>query len=203
MVYEILQIGHPTLRKKATTLAIDEILSDEIQSLIGSMCETMRAAPGVGLAAPQIGAPLQIIVVEDKPDYTRSISKAALELRERIPFPLQVLINPKITEEQVEQVEFFEGCLSIEGYIGVVPRLLVITVEALNEKAEPVKLNARGWLARILQHEIDHLNGILCTDRMKMSTFMSIDNYVQFWMDKPLPKNEQAFDQYPGTNNLQ
>lgn len=186
MDHQILQIGHPTLRKKARELTKDEIFSEKVQALISEMCDLMRAAPGVGLAAPQIGQSVQIIVMEDRPEYTKNVSKEQLLLRDRSPFPLQILINPKIVEEKMEKAEFFEGCLSIEGYIGVVPRAREIRVEALDHKAEHLTIEAKGWYARILQHEIDHLNGVLCTDRTEISTLMTVDNYVQFWLDVPI-----------------
>lgn len=194
MILHILQIGHPLLRKSTRQLSSEEILSEPIQALIFSMCETMRAAPGVGLAAPQIGESLQLIVIEDKSEYTTNTSAEQLALRERKPVPLHILINPKITEKKIEKVEFFEACLSVEGYIGVVPRSLIISVEALNEKAEPISINARGWYARILQHEIDHLNGILCTDRMKISTLMTCPNYIEHWLEKPISETLKILD---------
>jgi peptide deformylase len=180
MVIDILQIGHPTLRKKANELLAEQILSEEIQTLIANMCDTMRAAPGVGLAAPQIDSSLQIIVIEDKPEYTQGVPAEQLELRERRPVPLHILINPKIIISEPRQVEFFEGCLSVEGFIAMVPRFLKVTVEAFNEKAERIQIEARGWYARILQHEVDHLHGTLCTDRMDAATLTTMDNYLKY-----------------------
>lgn len=188
MAQKILQIGHPALRKPTLKLTTEEILDDRIQTLIHSMCETMRAAPGVGLAAPQIGESLQIIVIEDRPEYSKTLTHEQREIRQRIPIPLHILINPKITEKEAIQVEFFEGCLSTEGFIAVVPRAFKIKVTALNEKAELVNIQAQGWYARILQHEIDHLNGILCTDRMYPATLMTIPNYTEFWSGKSVPE---------------
>ncbi len=190
----IIQIGHPKLRAPTLPLSKSEILSDQTQQLISTMCEAMRAAPGVGLAAPQIAQSLKIIVIEDKAEYTKDVPKQQLLLREREPIPYHVLINPKIISEQTNGIEFFEGCLSIEGLITVVPRWLEVSVECYNEKAELVTINARGWYARILQHEIDHLNGILCIDRMKIRTLMTIDNYVTHWKDKPVEETCKSLE---------
>lgn len=183
MIYPIVQVGHPALRTAACTLSKEEILSTNIQTLIESMTQTMHAAPGVGLAAPQIGESLQIIVMEDRAEYTQNASAEFLAERERKPFPFHVLINPKIIATKSQMREFFEGCLSVEGFVSVVPRILEITVAGLNEKGMPITIEARGWYARILQHEIDHLNKTLCIDRAKKNTTMTIDNYLHYWKD--------------------
>ncbi len=118
----------------------------------------MRDAPGVGLAAPQVGISERIIVVEyseesDDPDVPASASK------------LYTLINPEITRHSRNSVEGNEGCLSIPGYLGTVDRYAAVTVKGLNHQGDPVKIKASGWLARVFQHEIDHLDGILYIDR--------------------------------------
>lgn len=181
MKHTIIQTGDPTLRQLAKELTIAEIHSEEIQHLIEVMHETMHEAPGVGLAAPQIGKSLQLIVIEDREEYLQNFSEAQLKRRQRVPLPFQVIINPKITIELGDTVEFYEGCLSVEGFVGLVPRALNVKVECLNECAEPVTINATGWYARILQHEIDHLQGTLCIDRMNMQTFTTLENYHNYW----------------------
>ncbi len=179
---KIVQIGDPVLRQPARALSRDEILSETIQQLIVQMKDTMHQAPGVGLAAPQIGQSIQLVVIEDRAEYTRDAPPELLASQQRVPTPLYVIINPKLTIiEQEGSKQFFEGCLSIAGFIGVVSRALAVRVECLNERAEPVTIDARGWFARILQHETDHLNGKLCIDRTDMSTFMTIENYKQYW----------------------
>ena len=164
------------MRKVARTLSVDEIRSDSITRLIEEMRDTMRAAPGVGLAAPQIGESIQLAVIEDRINYTRDVSSEELAKRQRSPVDFHVIINPKISIIGDDTVDFFEGCLSVEGFVAIVPRATNVRVECLNERAEPVTINAEGWYARILQHEIDHLNGTLYIDRMNTRTFMSTED---------------------------
>lgn len=184
---EILQIGHPVLRQVARKLTAAEIVSAPIQELIQQMKTIMHAAPGVGLAAPQIGHSLQIAVIEDRAEYTKNAPRELLIQQERAPTPFYVIINPVLQlAEPVEMKCFFEGCLSVAGFGGVVSRALAVTVTCLNERAEPITIQARGWFARILQHEIDHLHGKLCIDRTDMNTFMTVENYLQYWRDLSL-----------------
>lgn len=182
---QIIQIGHPVLRQQARPLTTAEIISDETKKLIEKMQGIMRTAPGVGLAAPQIGLSLQVIVIEDRLEYMQQhFSEAELKARGRKPIPFHALFNPKITATSLEQVTFFEGCLSGAGLMGEASRFYQITVEALNEQAQPVVIEAEGWYARILQHEIDHLNGILCIDHTDPRTLTTRENYVEFWKTK-------------------
>ena len=181
---KIVQAGHPVLRNRARELSVKEIKSRAIQELIDRMRETMRDAPGVGLAAPQIGEPLQLAVVEDRDEYQRNVKAERLEELERKPVPFHVIINPRLTLRAGTPVRHFEGCLSVTGMIGLVPRALDVHVDALDEKGEPVSIDAHGWHARILQHEIDHLMGVLCVDRMYSRTLMSQENYAQYWGGK-------------------
>lgn len=174
------------LRQGAHALSAAEIRSREIQQLIDWMRDAMYDAPGVGLAAPQVGLSLQIAVLEDKPEYMRDVSVETIELRERKPVPFQVIINPKITLKPDSMLEFFEGCLSLAGFTALVARAREVTVECLDHKGEPKVIQASGWYARILQHEIDHLNGTLYIDRMHPRTFMSVDNFNRHWRDKPI-----------------
>ncbi len=182
----IVQAGDPVLRQPARELSLAEIRSQEIQNLIEEMKAAMRAAPGVGLAAPQIGKPLQLIVIEDE-DLTH-LSAEQLQERDRYPVPFHVIINPKIYLKQGERAEFFEGCLSVPEFIGMVPRAKAVRVECLNEHGEPVVIEAKGWYARILQHEIDHLNATLYIDRAYTPTLMTEENYVKYWKGKSIPQ---------------
>ena len=186
MHLKIAQVGEPVLREVAGTLTKEDILSDKIQNLIFEMRETMHAAPGVGLAAPQIGLPLQLAVIEDKEEYFKDIAAEDLRERERQPIPFQVIINPRITVTSEAVVEFFEGCLSLSGFSAVVPRARSVRVECLDENGKPKVIDAGGWYARILQHEIDHLNGHLYLDRMRSRTFTSLDNFNRFWKGKAI-----------------
>jgi peptide deformylase len=183
---EILQAGARPLRQVARELSADEIRSPQIQELIERMRDTMRAAPGVGLAAPQIGESLQLAVLEDRAEYVDGADPAWIAERERTVVPFCVLINPRLTVTAQEQVEFFEGCLSLAGFTALVARARAVSVECLNELAEPVVIEARGWHARILQHEIDHLNGRLYIDRMVRRSFMTTANHARYWKDQSI-----------------
>jgi peptide deformylase len=183
---EILQAGERVLRQVARHLSVDEVRSPRIQELIERMRETMRAAPGVGLAAPQIGESLQLAVVEDRAEYVDGMDPAWIAERERAVVPFCVLVNPRLTVTDRERVEFFEGCLSVVGFTALVARGRAVRVECLNERAQPVVIAARGWLARILQHEIDHLNGCLYIDRMVRRSFMTTTNHARYWKDQPI-----------------
>jgi peptide deformylase len=143
----------------------------------------MRYAPGVGLAAPQAGVALQLAVIEDREEYHKKLTEAQLLERERKPVPFHVMINPRIVSAENTSVEFFEGCLSVAGYSAVVPRARGVTVEFLNEKSETRRVEAVGWYARILQHEIDHLRGVLYVDRMHAGTFTTLENLERFWKE--------------------
>ena len=181
MTLEIVQAGDPVLRKLGRTLGMDEIRSPHIQELIKLMRETMREAPGVGLAAPQIGESIQLAVIEDREKYIETLSAEQLAETQRSAVPFHVIINPKLTVVDNSSAQFFEGCLSVEGYSAMVDRALNVRVECLNERAEAITINAHGWYARILQHEIDHLNGILYVDRMNTRTLSTAENLFRFW----------------------
>jgi peptide deformylase len=144
------------------------------------MRDTMRDAPGVGLAAPQIGIPLQIAVIEDRAELLAEMDPAHLAEAERRPVAFHAVINPSIALGE-ETLEFFEGCLSIARFGALVPRARQVTVDCWNERGEPVRIEASGWYARILQHEIDHLHGCLYVDRMRPRSFMTVENYSKYW----------------------
>jgi peptide deformylase len=187
MLLPIVHAGEPVLRQPSRALSPQEISSKEIQKLIEHMRETMRGAPGVGLAAPQIGLSLQIAVVEDRKEYHKEVSAEQLALRERRPVAFQVLINPRIqTADDDQIVEFFEGCLSLPGFFALVPRSRGVRVECLDHRGKSKSIEASGWYARILQHEIDHLHGNLYIDRMHSRTFSSTQNWEKFWKGKPV-----------------
>ena len=187
MTLKIVQVGNPVLRAKAQPVAPDEIRTREVQELIDWMRETMREAPGVGLAAPQIGLPLQIAVLEDRAELLRNMSPEVLAERRRRPVPFQVLINPRIRTGGSE-VEFFEGCLSLSGFSALVPRSLEVQVDCLDHEGRELSFRAEGWHARIVQHEVDHLNGTLYVDRMLTRSLSSIENLNRYWGDLPIPE---------------
>jgi peptide deformylase len=166
VLLKIVQTGDPVLREPARPLTPAELASAELQQLIELMRETMRDAPGVGLAAPQVGVPLQLAVIEDVGEN---------EAQARKPVPFHVIASPRLVLGD-EVVEHYEGCLSVDGFQALVPRARAVTVEALDHRGQPITIHAEGWYARILQHEIDHLNGTLYIDRMKTRTFSSTRN---------------------------
>lgn len=192
MRLKIVQVGEPVLRQRARPLLQEEIDLPETQQLIVWMHETMRDAPGVGLAAPQVGLPLQLAVIEDRPEYSKDIAPERLAERQRQAVPFQVLINPTIVQQSEEQVEFFEGCLSLGGFSALVKRSRQVAVEYWDERCQPRRVEAQGWYARILQHEIDHLHGRLYIDRMEPRSFMSMDNLSRHWRDMPLEAVREA-----------
>ncbi len=149
---EIVTLPDPVLRRKAHTVTRFDA---ELQTLIDDMIETLRDAPGVGLAAPQVGVSDRLIVVEYPED----------DEQEDAPKKLSVVVNPEIKEISAETEMGIEGCLSIPGLQGEVERSLAVTVKGQTRRGQPVKIKAKNWLARIFQHEIDHLNGVVFTDR--------------------------------------
>src|SRR4030095_9969888 len=138
MKLKISQVGEPVLRQPARPLSSEEILSPSIQQLIELMRDTMQDAPGVGLAAPQIGLPLQLAVIEDRLEYHRALPAEQLAGRRRVPISLPVLINPQLSIAQASEVTFFEGCLSLTGFVALVPRALAVHVQCMNERGEPL-----------------------------------------------------------------
>ncbi len=183
MRLKLLQVGEQVLRQTARELSVDEIRSDDIQRLIKYMHETLRDAPGVGLAAPQVGESIQLAIVEDLPEYSRNLTQEQVAERERRPVPFHVIVNPVISSVGSADVEFFEGCLSLYGQTALVPRFRSVRVDCLNEHGQPQTIQASGWYARILQHEIDHLHGTLYLDRMEPRSFMTLDNFIRLWKD--------------------
>ena len=174
------------MRQAARALTAEEIAHPAIQELIAHMRDTMRDAPGVGLAAPQIGLGIQLAVIEDRAEYLTGIAPEVLADRARQPVPFMVLVNPTIVEYSDDTAEFFEGCLSVAGFSALVRRSRRVAVEYLDERAQPRRIEASGWFARILQHEIDHLRGSLYIDRMETRSFTSIENIGRHWKDLPV-----------------
>ena len=150
-IREIITLPQTILRHKAHKVTD---FGPDLQALADDMVETMRLAPGVGLAAPQVNESTRLIVVEfgDEED-------------EEVPPKLYIMANPEITRTSTDTLVGTEGCLSIPGVQGDVERALTVTVKGLNRRGKPMTVKAKGWLARIFQHEIDHLDGILFVDR--------------------------------------
>jgi len=154
----IVTLPEPVLYRKARPV---KKFDQNLQTLIDDMIDTMRAAPGVGLAAPQVGISDRLIVVE----YAEQPEEKEGEEPKEVKPKLFVMINPEIVKTSEETVMGIEGCLSIPGLVGEVERFEEIQVKGLNRRGQPMKVKAKGWLARIFQHEIDHVNGIVFTQR--------------------------------------
>ena len=192
MIFDIVQVGDPVLRQRARPLSAEEIGTPFVQELIASMRQTMYDAPGVGLAAPQVGESLQVVVVEDDGPFLETMSaQRRAELR-RTPLPFAALINPVLEPIGEEMDEFFEGCLSVAGYSGAVRRHRAVRVRALNGRGDPVTLELEGWPARILQHELDHLAGVLYIDRMDPRTFTTNENFGRWWKARPVDEIKRS-----------
>jgi peptide deformylase len=171
-ILKIAQLGNPVLRRVADPVPKNELGSERIQRLIDDMIETMREQRGVGLAAPQVHVSRQIAVLE--------ASEQAGYPAER-EFPLTVIVNPVVVERSEEKVYDWEGCLSIEGVRGRVPRHARVTIEALDRAGKPLKLELADFPAIIAQHETDHLQGILFIDRMADLRTLSFNReYARF-----------------------
>lgn len=171
-VRPIVTLPDPVLRRKARPVTqFDKTL----QTLIDDMVDTMRDAPGVGLAAPQVGISERVIVVE----YAEEDEETAETKQTNAKPRLYVVVNPEIVKVSQETEFGVEGCLSIPGLVGEVERFSTIQIKGLNRHGQPLKLKAEGWLARIFQHEIDHLNGVLFPDRATRVWKPSEDEMVE------------------------
>ncbi|MBV8730165.1 MAG: peptide deformylase [Acidobacteriia bacterium] len=190
MRLKIVQAGEAVLRSRARELTREELRDAEIRQLIEWMRETMRDAPGVGLAAPQVGLALQLAVIEDPEEGQRAIAPERLAERGRRPVPFHVIVNPSI-ELTGEPVEFFEGCLSLAGLTALVPRAVAARVRCWNHEGDPITIEADGWYARILQHEIDHLNGTMYVDRMHSRSLMTVEHLTKHWNHLPISEVKQ------------
>jgi peptide deformylase len=191
MILKIRSVGEPVLRSRARALRPEEILLPSTRDLIAAMRETMNDAPGVGLAAPQVGIPLQLAVIEDREENMKDLSREVLAERERKVVPFHVIINPVLTLESPAEIEFFEGCLSLPGLVALVPRARKVKVECLDQHGQAKVIRASGWYARILQHEIDHLSGALYVDRMRSVSLCSLDNFTRHWKGKTIAEVKQ------------
>ena len=168
---QIVTLPDEVLRKKARPVAK---FDDELQTLIDNMIETMRAANGVGLAAPQIGQSIQLAVIETLPKVDEE-GEDIPDSRE-----LFVIANPRIVWESREVIDGIEGCLSIPGYVGEVERAYAVRIRAQDRRGKNIKLRLKGWTARIFQHEIDHLNGVLYIDKLTdRENFWTDEEYYQ------------------------
>ena len=168
------QTGHPILRERAAEVTVQQIETPQFQQLVDTMIAVMRQAPGVGLAAPQIGVSMRVIVLEDTEQAAAHLAPQERREREREPFPLRVFVNPVLRPQGRESRLFLEGCLSIAGYAALVERHRQVEVSGLDRYGTPQTWLTHGWPARILQHEVDHLDGVLYVDRMLTRSFAKV-----------------------------
>ena len=183
----IVECGDPILRRPADPIDPVDLASDELQRLIAQMRATMEAAPGVGLAAPQVGRGIQLAVLADGPQRWGQLTEEERTALERTALDFTVLVNPVVhpVDPGADRVSFFEGCLSVPGLIGVVARHRAVRVEALDADGHPVDRVFSGWAARIVQHEFDHHLGRLYLDQVETRSLSSSVNYAQYWAGRP------------------
>ncbi|MDT3398156.1 peptide deformylase [Streptomyces sp. B1866] len=175
--------GAPVLRQPA--VPYDGQLGDErLARLARAMRETMHAAPGVGLAAPQVGVPLRIAVIEDPAEVPEPVRAA----RGRVPQPFRVLVNPSYEPVGGRRAAFFEGCLSVPGWQAVVGRYERVRLRGLDERGRELDEEFAGWPARIVQHETDHLAGTLYLDLAETRSFSSAQDVATRWA-QPTPED--------------
>jgi peptide deformylase len=173
-ILKVARLGHPVLRKPALPVPQKAIGSADVQRLIDDMIETMREYNGAGLAAPQVHALRQICVIEvaENPRYPDAPA-----------IPLTVLVNPVVTPLTEEMDEGWEGCLSIPDMRGIVPRYTAVRLEALDRDGRKIDTVAKEFFARVIQHETDHLHGIVYVDRMRdLSTLTHLAEWNKHWL---------------------
>lgn len=183
---DIVRAGDPVLRAVAAEVPPEELGSKALAQLVKTMVEAMRRAPGVGLAAPQIGVSKRVIVLEDAERLMATLSAEQRAERGRAPFALRAIVNPTLERVGEPSVVFFEGCLSVPSYSALVPRHEQVIVRGVDERGDPVEWRASGWPARILQHEVDHLEGTLYVDRMLSRTFAVNEEVGARWARLPV-----------------
>ena len=173
MILKVSRLGHPILRKKAKAVAVQQIRTPGFQAFLEDLIQTMHEYDGVGIAAPQVHVSLQVAVVEV--GKNRRYPRAGK-------IPLTILINPRVKPVGSPKGADWEGCLSVEGLRGTVPRWRTVDVEAYNREGAKVRFRARHFFARVIQHEWDHLQGRVFLDRMPdLSTLTHLTEYARYW----------------------
>ena len=185
-ILKIARMGHPVLRAKARPLHPSEIRTPKIQQLIDDMFETMKEYQGVGLAAPQVHESLRLFVAGFPPaiidDDADDVDREEVDDEDDEDVPLMAIVNPEIEVVTRETVEDWEGCLSIPDIRGRVPRARQIRVRAYDRTGRKIEMQASGFTARVIQHEADHLDGVLFFDRMKtFGSLTFLDEYGRYW----------------------
>jgi peptide deformylase len=189
-ILKVARMGHPVLRAKARPLHPSDIRAPRTQQLIDDMFETMQEYQGIGLAAPQVHEGLRLFVAGFAPDAGASEvgEHEDDEAPDEHDVPLMALINPEITVVGRDTAEDWEGCLSIPDIRGRVPRARRITVTAYNRQGKKIQLDASGFTARVIQHETDHLDGILFLDRMKsLGSLTFLEEFGRYWSRERVP----------------
>jgi peptide deformylase len=182
----IVAIGDPVLRRPAAPVDPAFIVTAAFRRLIDQMRETMIAAPGVGLAAPQVGLGIRLAVIEDSPQRWADLDPTTLAERERVEVAFTVLVNPVVEPvAEAGAVTFYEGCLSVPGYSGAVERARCVRLSALGADGEPYSAIYSGWPARIVQHEVDHLDGRIYVDRVATRSLSTAENLAN-WRGRPI-----------------
>ena len=182
-ILKVSRMGHPVLRKKVKPVPVSEITTPTIQRLIDDMMQTMVEYHGVGLAAPQVHEELRLFVAQVVTDHDKDDAEDEGDDEGGEPRPpkLMAVINPEIIPVGRTVEEDWEGCLSIPDLRGLVPRHRDIKVRAHDRSGKPVEIQASGFMARIIQHETDHLDGVLFLDRMKTLASLSfLDEYARY-----------------------
>ena len=173
-ILKVARLGHPVLRVKAQPLPVEQIRTPAVQRFIDDMVDTMHEYDGAGLAGNQVHEPVQIAVieVETNPRYPEAPS-----------IPLTVVINPVVTALTEEMEDGWEGCLSVPDMRGMVPRVTAVRLQCYDREANPVDLIAKDFFARVIQHETDHLHGIVYVDRMRdLRTLSHIAEWNKHWL---------------------
>ena len=184
-ILKVAHMGHPVLRARARPIDPREIGTPRFQQLIDDMFATMREYQGIGLAAPQIHVGLRLFVAGLPPDHEDEGEREDDDSR----VPLMALINPEIKPIGSATVEDWEGCLSIPGIRGKVPRATEIQVDAYDRKGRRIEMRLRGFTARVVQHETDHLDGVLFFDRMKsFETLTFLEEFSRYWNSRDVPE---------------
>lgn len=174
----VLTIGNPLLRLVARDVTPEELRSEAFGQLVGDMVETMHHEQGIGIAAPQIGESVAVAVIEIESDQARYPGQE--------PFGQRVFVNPRMRVLDPVEQGFWEGCLSVPNLRGYVERPRRIRVEYLDLDGTPLAIEAEGFLATVLQHELDHLAGVLYVDRIRdMTRLATLEDYLRFWRDAP------------------
>ena len=174
-------IGDPVLRAPSADATAEFLATPEFAALVADLVDTMRVEGGIGIAAPQIGEGIRVAIIEIASGSTRYPGMQ--------PFPLTLFVNPRITVVDPTEQGFWEGCLSVPGLRGYVLRPRAVRVDYLDAGGTRRSLAADGFLATVVQHELDHLDGVLFVDKVRDTTRLAtVENYAKFWADSDYPR---------------